>query len=371
MRRRFQKGTLLKRGKKELLWVGRWLEDEVRTDGSIHRRHKSTVIGSVNELSKRQAQRELNKILEPINAGLRRRSHVIAFEEFSLRWKRDILIHHKASSQVSEAAHLSKWLLPEFGESSLCDIDSQAIQRTITKWSGLVAPKTIRNILATMRNVWKTARAWGYVDYDPFHSLMLPRRGLVRRPVLTPGQAKEIIRLADEPFKTLYWILAETGIRGGEVCGLFVEDVNLTDRLIHVRRSAWRGKLQTPKTENAIRTFPISPTLADHIAGHVAKRKSGLLFPTRCGTPYDNANIVAWSLKPLLKKIGITDTKRMGLHAFRHGNASALDSLGAPFRVRMDRLGHANSSTTLDYTHSNNTDHRRIAAEMGRIFCPS
>lgn len=55
--------------------------------------------------------------------------------------------------------------------------------------------------------------------------------------------------MADEPYKTLFWIVAETGIRGAEVCGLTVDCLNLVDRTMEVRRSAWRGKLQTPKTK--------------------------------------------------------------------------------------------------------------------------
>jgi integrase len=99
-------------------------------------------------------------------------------------------------------------------------------------------------------------------------------------------------------------------------------------------------------------------------------RKTGQLFQTRTGRPLDNYNIVTWNLKPLLERAGVTDTKRMGLHAFRHCNASALDSIGAPMRIRMDRLGHADTQTTMGYTHSNIGDHRRIAAEVGRVFCP-
>ncbi|HEV2020923.1 MAG TPA: site-specific integrase [Terriglobales bacterium] len=171
----------------------------------------------------------------------------------------------------------------------------------------------------------------------------------------------------------MFWIAAETGMRGGELCGLFADDVDLANRLIYVRRSAWRGKLQTPKTSNAVRHFPISPNLAQHIQEHLAGRTSGLLFHTRNGKPYDNYNVVTWQLKPLLTKVGIQGdaAKGMGLHAFRHGNASALDSVGAPVRVRMDRLGHADSEMTLGYTHAVSEDHRRVADEMGRIFDPS
>jgi integrase len=120
-----------------------------------------------------------------------------------------------------------------------------------------------------------------------------------------------------------------------------------------------------------VRSFPISPNLAAHLTTHLDERKDGLLFHTKTGQPFDNYNLVTWQLKPLLERVGITHTHRMGVHAFRHGNASALDSIGAPMRVRMDRLGHADVSTTFGYTHSNAPDHRRIAAELGKVFSPS
>ena len=74
---------------------------------------------------------------------------------------------------------------------------------------------------------------------------------------------------------------------------LFVEDVDLQHRIIHVRRSAWRGQLQTPKTVNAIRHFSISLKLADHIAEYLDERRAGLLFSTRTGKPFDNYNVVS------------------------------------------------------------------------------
>ena len=54
----------------------------------------------------------------------------------------------------------------------------------------------------------------GGYTHSPFDGLKLPKRGFVNRPCLTPQQAKEIIRLASEPFRTMFWIVAETGMRG-------------------------------------------------------------------------------------------------------------------------------------------------------------
>jgi len=35
------------------------------------------------------------------------------------------------------------------------------------------------------------------------------------------------------------------------------------------------------------------------------------------------------------------------LHAFRHGNATALDRMNVPMKVRQERLGHVEPQTTM------------------------
>lgn len=75
----------------------------------------------------------------------------------------------------------------------------------------------IRNLVATLRMMWNSARAWGYVAHDPFDGLRLPSRGLVQTFMLSLAEIRLVIDSASEPYKTLYRILAETGIRGGRI----------------------------------------------------------------------------------------------------------------------------------------------------------
>jgi hypothetical protein len=56
------------------------------------------------------------------------------------------------------------------------------------------------------------------------------------------------------------------------------------------------------------------------------------------------------------------------MHAFRHGNATALGGLNAPMKVRQERLGHVDLNTTMNYTHLVGADDRRISAELGNLF---
>ncbi len=70
--------------------------------------------------------------------------------------------------------------------------------------------------------MWNSARAWGYVAHDPFDGLVLPKRGLVQTVTFSLDEINRILDSASEPFRTFYAILAETGIRGGEICALRV-----------------------------------------------------------------------------------------------------------------------------------------------------
>lgn len=55
-------------------------------------------------------------------------------------------------------------------------------------------------------------------------------------------------------------------------------------------------------------------------------------------------------------------------HAFRHGNATLLDSLHAPMAVRQERLGHVDARTTMGYTHLVTADDVRVAGELGALL---
>jgi integrase len=58
-------------------------------------------------------------------------------------------------------------------------------------------------------------------------------------------------------------------------------------------------------------------------------------------------SLVQFVLKPILRKLGIPDDKRLGLHAFRHGLATELADASVPLRVLQQQLRHADVRTTL------------------------
>jgi integrase len=261
---------------------------------------------------------------------------------------------------------MRRWLLPKLGTCALKDLDGQQLQAFVSGCN--CNAKTTRNLIATLRMMWNSARAWGYVAHDPFAGLVLPKRGLVRAFTLSLEEIQQVLNSASEPYRTFYTILAETGIRGGEICGLRIADLDLENGVIYVRQSVWRGQIQTVKSRKGNRRFPISSELVQHLRGYLRgwrPNSLGLLFSTQNGTPWDHSLVRKRKFHPLLKKLGIP---QCGFHAFRHGNATLLDRIGAPMAVRLNRLGHAEPQTTMAYTHAVTADERRIADELGKIL---
>jgi integrase len=367
---RFQRGSLTLRGKRSKVWVGRWREDAI-VDGRSKRIHRTVVLGTLEEYpNKSLARRALDLRVQKTNSFGYRPCSVITLEALAEKWKELILPHLKPSSQVAFRAHLKKWILPRFGSLYLHEIGGEQVQEFI---SGLpVSPKTVRNVIGTFRVLWKAARSWQYIDHNCFDGIRFPRAkpGIPR--CFSLDDMRRIIAGAEGPYRTLYWIVAETGMRASELCGLTVDDIDLNHGSLQIRQSAWRGKLQTPKTANAIRVCRLSDDLAEHLKEQISGWKPNdlrLLFATRTGTPIDQTNVVRFNLQPLLKKLGI---QRAGFHAFRHGNSSVMDQLNTPLRVRQDRLGHADPTFTMKhYTHSFTEDHRSLVARLGASLNPN
>jgi len=194
-----------------------------------------------------------------------------------------------------------------------------------------VSRKTLLNVLGTLSSILSTARDWGYdctqIDVS---KLRLPPRGARHEaPHFTVDQLQKILALAEEPWRTLYCILTMDGLRAGEVLGLQWQDIDFDRRLLHIRRSAWYGKIQTTKSQASETILPIPEALIKVLKLYRAQWKSnsqGFLFVTRNGRPPSSNKVVEYHLWTLLDALGIP---RCGLHAFSTHSHSTTLRLGS------------------------------------------
>lgn len=371
-RRRYQRGSVFLRGKREQVWVGRWREDIIDQSGQCLRMQRKEVLGTKRDFPTRKlALRELETRLLPINSLNYRVLRRATFGQFAEEWKTKVLTNHKPATQSAIRSQLKTAIVFHLGQFEMKDITARTIQSFIHACEGK-APKTIKNYILTLHMMWKQAKAWAYVNHDPFEGLVLPRITRQRRFFFTLEEVKTIINAAAEPEKTLYWLAAETGLRAGELFGLRVEDLDLERATATVRQSVWNRKVQSPKSDHANRAFALSPDLAEQLRVFLSKWRPNplrLLFTSQTGAPLDRSNFVTHKLWPLLDSLKIP---HCGLHAFRHTNGSLMDQIGAPMKLRQERLGHAPGSeiTMAVYTHVIGDDDRRVAVQLGEMLRP-
>jgi integrase len=372
-RRRYQRGSLRLIGTRRKQWQLRYREDLIR-EGKRVRVLRKIIIGSQTQLPTRKlAQRAAEERLRDINSLSYRAPVEGTFARFAEQWIRDVLSQKKYSTQTTERSRIKNHLLPAFGEFEVREIEPRLIQRFVAG-AGL-GVKSVRNCIATLRMMWNSAKKWGYTSTDWFDGVSLPEYVKPEAPHFTLEEMRCVISGAEGPFKTFYWLAAETGMRLGELCALRVNSLHLGVGVIVVRYSAWHGRVSSTKARRP-RIFRLSPQLIRQLIEQVAPvagNPEAFVFRTKHGTPWIGDDVVKDNLKPLLKSLGIKQgVAGVGLHAFRHGNATLMDAERTPLKVRQDRLGHVDGEeiTLGVYTHAESDDHQAVAAKLGDLLAP-
>lgn len=374
-RTRYQQGSLMLRGKKRKVWVLRWREDVEQANGTTRRVERKTVLGTQRELpTEKLARRRAVHVLARVNSPDYRPIKTGTFGDFVEVWRIRSLALRKPYTQKSANYHLRVHLLPKLKNLRLDEIGPERVQQIVSEMAKSVRRHTIMNVLGTLHTILRTARTWGYLAGEfAAKDLTIPNehvRSATR--FFTADQARQIIESAEQPWKTLFGIAAMTGLRPGEVLGLCVEDIDLENRLIHVRRTACFGKLVTPKTRSSAASVPIPEPLVQLLAEYLARwnpNPERLLFATRSGRPHTTNKVNEYRLHPLLKCLGIPPC---GLVGFRHTMASLLVSQGASPVVAQRQLRHSDALTTLrNYTHIVGAEQRDAVEKVAGILRPT
>jgi integrase len=355
-RKRYQQGSVYLVGKSKDKWVGRYREDVIGIDGNARRVRREVILGSKRDLpTKRLAQRRMDSVLSRINGLDYRPGRVATFEEFVERWKVEVLITQQPSSIRAVKSHLKCHIVPQLAKLRLEQFSVENQQTFITRmFERGVSRKSVLNVLGTLSSILTTARDWGYnCEHIDVRKLRLPPRGeRYEAPHFTIDQLQHILAIAEEPWHTLFCILTMDGLRAGEVLGLQWKDIDLDRRLLHVRRSAWYGHVQTAKSKASETVLPIPQLLVTVLKKYQTQWKpnpQGFLFVTRNGRPPSSNKVVEYHLWAILDALEIP---RCGLHAFRHSHTALLLDSGATPKVVQRQLRHADARTTLEiYGH--------------------
>jgi integrase len=355
-RRRYQKGNIRKRGKRNPVWELQWWTDCINPDGKIERKRESVILGPVAAMTRRQALRAAEEHLRSLNLGKVTPFSAISFREFVDKYfAPNFFPTLKLSTQQRYRRTLDKNLLPAFGASRLCDIGTLDLQQfVLQKMASGLGWECADHYRNLMSKIFVTAKKWGFFAGDnPATGVDLPEKKAVReKHTLLPEQIPALLAALEEPARTMVLVGVLTGLRVGEILGLRWRDVDFSSGEIRVEQACYRGLIGTPKTKNSRRTLPMPDFLKDELKRLSEKSASGehLVFQTRNGTPFSDTNLLHRHLKPVGRKLGIP---WLNWHTLRRTHATLFQLAGGTLREAQAQLGHSKMSTTLEiYTIS-------------------
>lgn len=189
------------------------------------------------------------------------------------------------------------------------------------------------------------------------------KTGRRSKPFITQQQFSMLVELITEPYATMLYTAAYTGLRASEVIGL--KRRNVHEDSITVEQRYCRRDWGAPKSEASNATVPVNRAVIDRI-----RRLDGLTAEVRAGTavrripavrsknpddlvfqspgtrgPMHDNNILVRHLKPAARKLGMP---WVNWQVLRRSFATWLKMKGADVKDAQALMRHSRASTTLD-----------------------
>ncbi|MCH8269064.1 MAG: tyrosine-type recombinase/integrase [Acidobacteria bacterium] len=371
-RPRYQTGSLLIRGKRKKMYVARYYENVVGSNGRPQKLRRSIVLGPVAEIgTRRAAQIRLTELLRPINQGWQKPKTMLTFGEFVReQWETKVLCLFKFSTRNGYGPLLSRHLLPYFDCRTLSEITPAQVQGfLIEKTKAGLSWHAVRNLRNLLSRILRTAVEWGYLEVNPVSKTKLsPKPIQSKAKFLLSEQVRQLAGELKEPYRTMVLVAVLTGLSRSELFALRWGVVDLEKGTLEVREGVYMGRFSTPKTPNRVRRIPLSGPVVELLKRRkvqaVRDQPGDLVFATRKGTPIGPDNVLKRVLHPACQRLGLP---QVGWHAFRHTHATLLSDLGESLKTAQAILGHADLETTLSvYTHSLVATERRAEERLAR-----
>jgi integrase len=334
--------------------------------------------------TRRDADRELSRLLVEVDQGRFVASAAMTLDELLDRWlvvKRQSV---EASTLKSYEWIARTYIRPALGDRKVGALRPIDLDMLYGELGGRgLSTRTVRICHTVLRQALEQARRWGFIARSPAVDALPPPQHKVE---VTPPTVDEVLRLLDAAYEedpafgTYLWVISATGCRRGEVCALRWTDVDLDGRELRVRRSVVHvdGEVREKDTKtHASRRLALDePTVAllrQHrrrqrevaLALGVRPADDAVLFGDPEGRPW-RPDVCTNRFGRLRARLGLD---RVRLHDLRHFVASILIDGGIPISTVSTRLGHSQTSTTLDlYTHAIPATDQRAADYLGSVL---
>ena len=212
---------------------------------------------------------------------------------------------------------------------------------------GKLSNTTMNKLHVEMAAIFRQAVDDGRLARSPMHGLKPPKPDTKEKEALSPEQIAALVeKLSAVPLDgrvMAVWFMLLGGLRRGEACGLYDEDVH--DGCIFVTRAVKEanGEVGDPKSFAGKRVVPMPPMLQEKVDEWRAIREEfGFDSPTLCcstrGGVLRPQNLYRWWTGDgryggggMRDKLGVPD---IGMHQLRHSTLSMMARHMSPFDLQ-------------------------------------
>jgi integrase len=243
------------------------------------------------------------------------------------------------------------------------------IQRWVTTASATedgngLSAASVRKYHTMLHSVFERALRDRVVTFNPCAHTELPKVIKKKTRTLNPEEYVAILASLPAQHRLLVETAINTGLRWAELIALKPRHLDLIKRTLSVEETVVEVSIKNSPTgarmltkpypkDNEARTMALPEDLVDQLADWIAARRLGpddLLFATREGTPISRNTFRTRIWRPAIKASGVDFDVRV--HDLRHAHASWLLAGGSDLKSVMDRMGHAQITTTQKYLHA-------------------
>jgi integrase len=340
--------------------------------------------------SKAEATSCLNDVLKLVREDKYTDAQPELFSVYAARWLARRAVTVKPNTHRTYATVFKKYLVPEFGDQEMRDITREQVREfTHSQLAlGKLTGKSIRIMLVLLHDLFDSAVDDKVAQTNPAHRLNvdLPDDSTARYVPEPEDVSATFAELDKNPAVQIFLALITlTGLRRGEVLGLWWSDIDWHKGTIRVERSLTRANkdkcssfrniewhysttlaVVPPKSKTSRRTVNMPAQLEELLKQlrAITRNDSKFVFQQNAeGAPMD-PDLIYDVLQDAQARAGV---KRFGFHGLRHLYASRLQEAGASPAHTRDRLGHSTIEMTNRYTHDV-TDGRVFSDAVARVF---
>lgn len=308
---------------------------------------------SLKTTSKKEARRRAIRLEAEIMEGrYAKQRKAPAIEQVTGAYVRHLRTESKAKRTMDKVALVQRRLL-DLAErrkaKSILDVDLAFVDayraEAVVREPKPAAPKTLLNETVIIRQFVNFALSRNMISSDPLRGLKLKKVKSKPQPCWTRAQVDSILAAAKPPHKAALMILAESGMRVGELKWLTWQDVDFERGVLHIRpKDDWK-----PKTgdQRAIPMHGVRELLTRLPREHrwVVTAVPSRQYPSG-GRQISESRLLRY-LKRVLKRLGL----KGHVHTFRHSFISHALTQGIPEAVVRSWVGHVDEDVMKLYTH--------------------